>query len=311
MAANKKIALLVGGMGAEREVSLNTGKAFQKALDELKANYTVIDAGPDLPEQLSKLKPDVALLALHGKYAEDGTVQGLCEYMKIAYSGAGVMASALCMNKYFTKQILSFNKIPTAEFEFVNARTTNLETYTLQKLKGAVVVKPSREGSSVGISIVKDSKKQLAEALKIAAQFDKEILIEEFIAGHEVTVPILDEKALTPIEIVPKEEFYDYKRKYTAGATDYIMPPRLDPKVVEQLKIFALQAHKACQVRTYSRVDFRVSTDGQPFCMEINTLPGCTQTSLLPKAAAHEGISFAQVIKILIDKASCDYEGVR
>lgn len=310
MAANKKVALLVGGMGAEREVSLNTGKAFQKALDELKANYVVIDAGADLPEQLQKIKPDVALLALHGKYAEDGTVQGLCEYMKIPYSGAGVMASALCMNKYFTKQILMFNKIPTAEFEFVNARTTDINAYQLKKLKAPVVVKPSREGSSVGISIVKDEK-DLKEALKTAAQYDKDILIEEFIAGHECTVPILDDKALTPIEIVPKEAFYDYKRKYTAGNTDYFMPPRLDPKVVEQLKIFALQAHKACQVKTYSRVDFRVSTDGKPFCMEINTLPGCTQTSLLPKAAAHEGISFAQVIKTLIDKASLDYEGVR
>jgi len=306
----KKVALLVGGMGAEREVSLNTGKAFQKALDELKINYTVIDAGADLPEQLSKTKPDVALLALHGKYAEDGTVQGLCEYMKIPYSGAGVMASALCMNKYFTKQILNFNKVPTAEFEFVNARTTDINSYQLKKLKTPVVVKPSREGSSVGISIVKDAK-QLTEALQLAAQYDKDILIEEFIAGHEITVPILDDKALTPIEIVPKEAFYDYKRKYTAGHTDYFMPPRLDPKVVEQLKIYGLQAHKACQVKVYSRVDFRVTTDGKAYCMEINTLPGCTQTSLLPKAAAHEGISFAQVIKILIDKASLDYEGVR
>lgn len=306
----KKVALLVGGMGAEREVSLNTGKSFQKALDELQINYVVIDAGPDLPEQLSKTKPDVALLALHGKYAEDGTVQGLCEYMKIPYSGAGVMASALCMNKYFTKQILNFNKVPTAEFEFVNARTTDINTYQLKKLKAPVVVKPSREGSSVGISIVKEAK-QLTEALQLAAQYDKDILIEEFIAGHEITVPILDDKALTPIEIVPKEAFYDYKRKYTAGHTDYFMPPRLDPKVVEQLKIYGLQAHKACQVKVYSRVDFRVTTDGKAYCMEINTLPGCTQTSLLPKAAAHEGISFAQVIKILIDKASLDYEGVR
>lgn len=306
---NKKIALIAGGMGAEREVSLVTGQAFAKALDELGASYTWIDAGADLPAQLQNLKPDVALLALHGKYAEDGTVQGLCEYLKIPYSGSGVMSSALCMNKYFTKQILMFHQIPTARFKMFFVGQDQAEGFN-PDLGWPVVVKPSREGSTVGISIVKNPGDLLA-AINLAAQYDREILIEEFIEGTEITVPVFDGRALTPIEISPKQGFYDYQNKYTAGSTEYILPPRLDSNLIVKAQKFALQAHEALQCRTYSRVDFRISKKGVPYVLEINTLPGCTSTSLLPKAAAHDGILFTSVIKKLVLSASLDYAGVR
>lgn len=305
-----KIALIQGGMSSEREVSLNTGRSFEEALKALGYSYVVIDAGPDLPARLWEEKPTVALLALHGKYAEDGTVQGLCEYMKIPYTGAGVMASALCMNKYYSKKIFIFHGIPTPEFEFFDLKNKNPAQIKLQKLKFPVVIKPSRDGSTVGITIAKndqDLQKGFTEALK----YDHEVLVEEFIPGSEITVPILDDKVLTPIEIVPQEGFYDYQRKYTAGKTEYILPPRLAPKITEQIRDLALKTHLACQVRVYSRVDFRVKPDGSPYVLEINTLPGCTKTSLLPKSAAHDGIEFSRVIQILIERATLDYEGVR
>jgi D-alanine-D-alanine ligase len=305
-----KVALIQGGMSAEREVSLNTGKAFQEALVQLGIEHTVIDAGPDLPQQLAKLKPSVALLAVHGKHAEDGTVQGLCEYMKIPYTGAGVMASALCMNKYFTKQILSFHGLPTPDFEFFNLAQTGEDKVRLKHLEYPVVVKPSREGSTVGISIAHNAT-EFRKALTLAHQQDSEILIEEFIPGMELTVSILDEKPLTPIEIVPQAGFYDYQRKYTAGKTEYILPPRLPEKVSRHLQELALKVHQVCQVRCYSRVDFRLTAEHKPYVLEINTLPGCTKTSLLPKAAAHDGIDFAKVIQILLTRARLDYEGVR
>lgn len=304
-----KVALIVGGMGAERDVSLVTGKAFAAALSELKFDFVQVDAGPQLPGELQKLKPDVALLAVHGKFAEDGTVQGICEYLKIPYSGSGVMASAICMNKYYSKQILLFHDLPTPKFEMVFAKRQKLET-SETKLGFPLVVKPSREGSTVGISIVK-SESEWLPALKLAAQYDQEILVEEFIEGSEVTVAVLDDRALTPIEIVPKKGFYDYANKYTAGNTDYILPPRMPSDVVKKCQDIALRVHQALQCRLYSRVDFRVTKDGVPYVLEVNTLPGCTPTSLLPKAAAHDGISFTQLIRTLVEKAGLDYEGVR
>jgi D-alanine-D-alanine ligase len=305
----KKVALIAGGMGAEREVSLRTGRGFAKALETLGLPFEWVEAEADLPVRLQALKPDVALLALHGKYGEDGTVQGLCEYLKIPYSGSGVMASALCMNKYYTKQILMFHQLPTPRFEMYFTQQHNPQTFKSQ-IALPVVVKPSREGSTVGISIVKEIS-QMTAALELAAQYDREILIEEFIPGVELTVSIVDDKALTPLEIVPKVGFFDYDNKYTAGNTEYIIPPRLAPDVIRHCQDLALKAHKALQCRVFSRVDFRLSPEGKLFILEINTLPGCTPTSLLPKAAAYAGIEFPQLIRLFIERAGLDYEGVR
>ncbi len=304
--ARQRVALIQGGMSSERQISLSTGQAFAGALDELGYTYQVIDAGPDLPDQLVKLKPDVALLALHGKFAEDGTVQGICEYLRIPYSGSGVLASALCMNKYFTKQVLIFNHIPTPDFELLRFDEKNLDLSQLTKFQYPLVVKPSRDGSSMGISICQ-SKDTLQEAVFLAGKYDREILVENFIPGMELTVPILKDRALTPIEIVPEQGFYDFRRKYTAGASQYYLPARLDASLLEQVQELALKTHQACQARVYSRVDFRLGPDKVPYVIEINTLPGCTPTSLLPKAAAHEGIRFSDVVRILVEEASLDY----
>jgi D-alanine-D-alanine ligase len=217
------------------------------------------------------------------------------------------MSSALGMDKIYSKQIMIHNDIPTPDYQTVEAH--EIENFLL-KLELPVVVKPSREGSSVGVSIVKtiDS---LPAALKLAAQSDRYILIEKYIPGMELTVPILEEKVLTPIEIVPKVDFYDYKNKYTAGRTDYIMPARLDKKSLALAEEIALKTFHVLRMRCYGRIDFRVDPSGQPFVMEVNTLPGCTPTSLLPKSAAHSGISFNQLIKTLIEQATLDYLGVK
>lgn len=311
MSKNKKVVLLQGGLGAEREVSLSTGKGFEAALKELKYPYEVIDCREDFLEKIvscqKNFKPDVALLALHGKYAEDGIVQSICEYIKLPYSGSGVLSSALCMDKITTKQMLSDNDIPTPEYQTVEKK--DLKNFKLT-LSIPVVVKPSREGSSVGVTIVKDAA-HFNQALETAAQYDNYIIIEKFIPGMELTVPILDGKVLTPIEIVPKVDFYDYKNKYTAGRTDYIMPARLDEKALNKAKDYALKAFQVCRMRCYGRIDFRVDPSGHPFIMEINTLPGCTPTSLLPKSAKHSGVDFNQLIKILVETATLDYSGVK
>ena len=307
----KRVALLMGGMGAEREVSLVTGKGFAQALVELGHPHITIDCREDFLQQITEaknnFKADVALLALHGKYAEDGIVQGICEYIKLPYTGAGVMASALCMDKVYTKEILVNHQIPTPDYQVV--QKNQLADFKLT-LSLPVVVKPSREGSSVGVSIVKESK-ELEPALKLAASYDQYILIEKYIPGMELTISILGDQILTPIEIVPKVDFYDYKNKYTAGRTEYIMPARLKPAELENAKQIALKTFQVCRVRTYGRVDFRVDPNGQPYVMEVNTLPGCTPTSLLPKAARDCGISFNQLIDTLISSATLDYAGVK
>lgn len=304
----KKIAVLQGGMSAEREVSLNTAKAFVKALDELGHEYVVIDAKEDLPVQLAKYKPDVVLNALHGKYAEDGTVQGICEYMKIPYSGSGVLASALTMDKIKTKQVLLQDGFPTAEFQVLDFRIKNYSPSDI-KLALPFVVKPSREGSSVGVSICK-SADEVQKALDYAKKHDYRVLVEKFIKGSEITVPILGGKALTPIEIVPNEHFYDYEHKYTKGKTQYLLPPNKSPEVIKKVQELTEKIFVALDLRSYARIDFLVDEKNQPYLLEVNPLPGCTETSLVPKSAAHDGIPFKDFIQRLIDTAALDYEGL-
>jgi D-alanine-D-alanine ligase len=305
-----RVLLVMGGMGAEREVSLVTGSGFKQALIELGYQFIELDAKEDFLKKVYELRAqvDVALLALHGKYAEDGVVQGICEYLKLPYTGAGVLASALCMDKIFTKKILNAHKILTAKEQVINAKEEDLNSVRV-KLPLPVVVKPSREGSSVGVSIVKQQN-DFVPALKEAAKYDYEILVEEYIPGLEITVPILADRALTPIEIKPKVDFYNYKNKYTAGQTEYFLPARVSSEMLAKLKQIAIDAYNACRVRTYARVDFRVTSEGSPYIIELNTLPGCTPTSLLPKSALHDGIPFNQLVKTLIESAGLDYEGV-
>lgn len=305
---SKKVALIQGGLGAEREVSRVTGKAFGEALKSLGHAFEVVEAGDDLPQKLAAMKPDVALLALHGKYAEDGTVQGVCEYLKIPYSGSGVLSSALCFDKIAAYHMLESNGVPVPKHQVID---TNKVTLTDVKLEVPypVVVKPAREGSSVGISIVKAGE-ELAAALELAAKSDSKILVDKFIEGMELTVSVVDGKAHTPVEIVPKQGYYDYENKYTAGKTEYFLPPRLPEEVIDQCKDVAVRALELCQVRHFARVDFRVDPQNRPFVMEVNTLPGCTPTSLFPKSMKYDGISFEKVIEMFVETAGLDYEGV-
>lgn len=305
----KNVALVVGGMGSERDVSLSTGKGFEQALIELGVNYQVIDAQQDFPLQLMQSGCDCVLLALHGKYAEDGVVQGVCEYLKIPYSGSGVLTSALCMNKLVTKQLFAQNGIPTPEFQLVDLKLEKLENAEIF-IQAPCVVKPSREGSSVGVTICQ-SNLEVRAAIEEAAKYDHLVIIERFIKGVELTVPILEGKTLTPIEIEPKTRFYDYKNKYTEGATEYYLPARVDEHVIENLKITTEKIYHIFNINTYARVDYMLDENGKEYCIEINTLPGCTPTSLVPKAAKYDGISFNDFILKLINGARLDYEGLK
>tara|TARA_B100001248_G_scaffold262290_1_gene257336 strand:- start:14791 stop:15714 length:924 start_codon:yes stop_codon:yes gene_type:complete len=306
---SKQILVLQGGLGSEREVSLKTAAAFCKALDALKLDYKVYDADENLPQYLNQNKPDLVLNALHGKYAEDGTVQGICEYLKIPYTGSGVLATALTMDKIKTKQVLAQESIPTPFFQVLNAKNKKLEAKDVH-LSPPFVVKPSREGSSVGITICKEEA-QVAKALEEAQKYDYKILVEKFVEGTEVTVPIVGGVALTPIEIQPKSDFYDYKHKYTKGMTDYILPPNLSETLVERLKKLAESIFAILDLRAYARIDFMVDKEGKIYFIEANPLPGCTETSLLPKSAQYDGLEFKDLILKIIELATTDYEGLR
>ena len=305
----QKVALIYGGIGAESDVSKDTAKAFAKALDELGEDYEQLEASEDLPQKLSALKPKVALLAVHGKYAEDGTLQGLCEYLKIPYTGSGVLASALSMDKIFSKNLFEKHNIPTAKFQLLDLHEQDLKKFTLE-LSYPVVVKPSREGSSVGISIAKNQK-EFVDAVNLAANYDHYILIEKFIEGKEVTIPVLKGKTLASVEVAPKEGFYNYENKYQAGKTNYIIPANVEKRTLDRLQELTLEACHLMRVRSYARVDFMLDKSENPYIMEVNTLPGCTPTSLVPKAAAHAGIEFKDFIKQIMEEATLDYEGLK
>ena len=303
----KRVGVLMGGMGSEREISFKTGAAFVKSVKNLNYPFEVIDVGPDLPSVLSKTKIDCALLALHGKYGEDGTVQGILEYMKIPYSGSGVLASALAMHKVATKQILSHWGIPNPDYEVVSlSGASQGGSFMPKSLELPVVVKPTHEGSSVGVTIVR-RKDDFKKAFEVAAPFGRDVLIESFIDGMEVTVPIWMGKILPIIEIIPRTGEYDFKRKYTPGESEHIIPARLSKNSKLKCEQYAFETFNAIGCRHYARVDIRLDQKGNPFVLELNTLPGCTETSLFPESAAKAGISFDQFIETLIENATLDY----
>ena len=296
---NKKIAVLMGGLSAEREISLKTGQAVLKALLENGRDAVAIDVGRDLPGQLQTTETEVAFICLHGRYGEDGTVQGMLEMMQIPYTGSGVMSSSMVMDKVVTKQILLYHEISTPEFIVYRAGDDQAEV--LKRCRYfPLIVKPAREGSTIGISIVHD-RAQLEAGLIEAMKHDDLILIEDFIQGDEVTVSVLNNEPLPIIKIVPKSGFYDYESKYTPGHTEYLLPAPLEAVLYNRLQEVSMAACKALSCRGAARVDFMIR-EGEFFCLEINTIPGMTETSLLPKAAAEAGISFNElVMQILAD----------
>jgi D-alanine-D-alanine ligase len=298
--ANKKIAVLMGGLSAEREVSLSSGAAVLDALKD--AGYNVMPVvydGPRLVQDLCEIKPDMVFLALHGKFGEDGTVQGLLETMGLTYTGTGVTGSAIAMDKAITKKLLKYHDIPTAEFMVLRKDS---DTSAVGRIGYPVVVKPSTQGSTIGMSFVY-SADELAPALELAFLHDMEAVVEKYIEGREVTAGILGDHALPLVEIVPKSGVYDYDAKYLTHDTKYVCPAELDEALEKRLKALAKEVFSVLQGYGYARVDFRVDKDGNPYVLEMNTLPGMTSTSLLPKAAAAAGLSFGQLIELMLEGA--------
>ena len=297
----EKIAVLLGGTSAEREVSLNSGKAVLEAL--LNQGY---DAHPIDPKEynVANLKKDGfhrVFNILHGRGGEDGTMQGLLEQIGLPYTGCGVMASALTMDKMRTKMLWKAFGLPVADMEVVTRETfADLDPQAVvDKLGLPLMVKPSLEGSSVGLTKVK-AVDELKSAVEYALKFDNTILIEEWLAGDELTVPVLDSQVLPAIRIVPEGEFYDYNAKYISDNTQYFCPAGLAPEREQELAILVKRAYDAVGCRGWSRIDVMCDAKGDFRLVEVNTNPGMTSHSLFPKSAASVGISFEQlVVKIL------------
>jgi D-alanine-D-alanine ligase len=298
---NKKVGVLMGGLSAEREVSLESGAAVYKALLERGYDAIAIDMGRDLAQILTKESVGVAFICLHGRYGEDGAVQGLLEVLGIPYTGAGVLASALAMNKIFAKKLFQASGLTVAPYRVVQqGHEPDLATIGFSL---PVVVKPSQEGSSVGVSIVRRAE-EYQPALEAAFVYDAEILVEQFIKGREIQVGILEERALGAIEIVPKKEFYDYEAKYTPGMADHILPAPLSPDLYRQVLGAGEEAHRALGCCGYSRVDFLVTDEDECYLLEVNTLPGMTALSLLPEIARGAGIGFAELVERILATAA-------
>ena len=294
---DKKIAVLMGGLSAERDISFRSGNACLKALIVRGYNAVGIDAGRDLPFKLKDEGIEVAFIALHGRYGEDGTVQGLLEVMGIPYTGSGVLASAIAINKAVTKEVLTSKGIRTPGFASVNS----VQDAKNLNIKLPVVVKPVKEGSTIGISVV-NKLDELASALKEAFKFDSLVIVEEFVKGREVTVSVLDGEPLAVVEVRPKSGFYDFHSKYTAGMTEYICPADISSEISNACKEMAFSVYKAIRCSGAARVDMIIDETG-PTTIEINTIPGMTETSLLPKAAACEGMSFDDLVERILDGA--------
>lgn len=302
-----KVLVLMGGTSAEREVSLKSGKAVLEALRAKGHQAEGWDFDPDALEEIKKYEPDVVFIALHGKPGEDGTVQGLLDLWNIPYTGSGLASSAICIDKILTKKYLSLEGIPTAPYMIVNqndySRDPQGTCLTLaEKLGIPLVVKPPTQGSSIGTMIVKD-KAQIGHALEQAFDYDNEVLAEQYIPGAEVTAAILgnqDVEVLPLIEITSVNEFYDYDSKYTQGMCEHIIPARLNEKVQQKVMQIAADTYRLLKCRGFGRVDFRIDESGNPFVLEVNTIPGMTEMSLVPDAARAANISFEELVDRIV-----------
>jgi D-alanine-D-alanine ligase len=299
---NKRIGVLMGGISREREVSLKTGNAMLKALQEGGYQAIGLEVSADIVQRLQQAQIDVAVIALHGRWGEDGTVQGLLELLRIPYTGSGVLASALAMNKIKAKEIFLYHGLPTPEF--ITPEEDDLEEPSFPP---PWVVKPASEGSTIGIDIVME-REGLQEAVRRARGYDHEVLVERFIKGKELTVGILKGEPLPIVEIAPKGGFYDYQAKYTPGQTEYICPARISDCQQEEVKRLGLRAYHVLGCSGCVRMDLLLSEQGEAFITEVNTLPGMTETSLVPMAAAQVGISFLKLVEIIVEEASLKIE---
>ncbi|HXI83673.1 MAG TPA: D-alanine--D-alanine ligase [Verrucomicrobiae bacterium] len=293
-----KIAVLMGGPSAEREVSLKSGTAVASALTGTGAKVVPID----IPETKFTIPSDVdvVFVALHGTFGEDGTLQQILEDTGIAYTGSGPEASARAFDKIAAKAEFRTAGVPTPKYEVFDRAHPDWRRLAL--LGFPLVVKPSRQGSSVGISIVHEEAR-LEEACRTAWRYDDRLLVEQFIAGRELTVGIFDGHALPVIEIRPKHDFFTYEAKYTKGQTDYLVPAPLEKSVEARAKALALRAHDCLGCRDLSRVDFILAENGELLVLEVNTIPGFTETSLVPQAARASGMGFPNLCARLVDMA--------
>jgi len=331
------IALIAGGISAEREVSLNSSRFILKALRFLGHSVKVIDPifGNELVEEdiifkdkISKDYPtfekikelqdkksvnlvkcinselfddiDFAFIGLHGKYGEDGKIQTLLELSNIKYSGSGVLSSAVAMDKNISKSIFLNNNILTPDWFIFNKSEVISYDECFKRFGLPMVIKPNDEGSTVGLTIVKKIE-EFEDAVKIARSFSDKILIEKYIKGRELTVAVVDDIAYPVVEVKPIDGFYDYEHKYSKGKTDYFCPADIEESVSEKSKALAIKAHRALGCEVYSRVDFLLTEDNELYCLEVNTLPGMTELSLVPKATAVMNMSFNELVQKIID----------
>lgn len=302
-----KIGVVAGGISSEREISLMTGRNIYQSLLRSGYNSIFIDLKNDFYQKLKEI--NLAFLALHGRYGEDGTVQGLLELMQIPYTGSGVLSSAIAINKILSKKILKYENVPTPEYialDFNDSQDLKkLDSLIKEKFDYPVMVKPNSEGSTIGVNAVKNNN-QLKSAIEDVLKYDNKILVEKYIKGRELTVSIIGREplALPIIEIKPKSGFYDYKSKYTKDMTEYIVPAELDKEIAMNVSEMGLRCHKVMECSGISRVDIVLDKQNNAYVFELNTMPGMTATSLVPKAAKAVGINFDLLVEIILDSAS-------
>jgi D-alanine-D-alanine ligase len=335
-----RIAVLLGGVSVERDVSFASGRGVVNALRESGHDVIPIDpafganqpanlnelisqsvhADPPSLEELSKLSPrslvecinsslldaiDMVFIALHGTWGEDGTIQSLLEMRGVRYTGSGVLSSALAMDKAMSKVIFQHFGVLTADwFRFDSQTSPETIRGEAERIGYPVVVKPNDGGSTVGLTVVQQPGKQLEQAVKLAAQYSKVIMLEKFIDGLELTVAIVGNDVLPIIEIKPKGGIYDYHHKYTKGMTEYICPAKIPENMTQYVSEQALLAFRSLGCSGFGRIDFRVNSDGDAYCLEVNTIPGMTGTSLVPKSAAAAGWSFPELCERIVNSAS-------
>jgi D-alanine-D-alanine ligase len=302
MKRSAKVAVVMGGSSAEREVSIQSGSGVLRALQSLGYEAKSVDYDDRFFDAMRELKPNVAFVALHGPGGEDGHVQALLEYLSIPYTGSGVEASALAMDKHLTKKLLAAEGLPTAAWDLFD-----LAGGTLPLLPGSLdlplVIKPRFEGSSAGVVIVK-THEQWTNAMLSASKNYAQILAEEFVDGREFTCGVLGEEALPVLEVVSnRDEFYTYAAKYEPGGSTHVVPARIDEDLAARMQMLALSTHRLLGLRDYSRTDFVVSGDNRPYILEINSLPGMTATSLLPDACNAIGLGYEALVDRLIGYA--------
>ena len=302
---SKHVAILMGGWSAEREISLRSGKACAEALARLGYRVTRIDVGRDIATVLTTVKPDVALNMLHGRPGEDGTLQGVLEILAIPYTHSGVMASAVAMQKDIAKALFRAADVPVPEGLVVS----RFEAAKSHLLPPPYVIKPIAEGSSVGVFIVREDHVHPPQELtRDDWAFGERVLVEKYIPGKELTCAVMGEAALGVIEIVPAVRFYDYEAKYAPGGSKHLLPAPVSSFVYQQVRRVALAAHRALGCRGVSRADFRyddrIEGSAGLVCLEVNTQPGMTETSLVPELAAHAGITFDELVQWMIEDAS-------